>query len=414
VAFFLPNPFQPLWGAAVSRWYTSLHPEAWLWQIAFGWVALGLAAVGLATWRRALWPWLALLLMTMLIAMGEQLMVFGVKTGIPLPYALIAGLPGIRTSHRPNHITIISLLLLGVLAAYGAAALFRRRPHWRGALSVALIGATVFVDGWAGPLPLYSLPIPSGYAQLPAPDGGAILPIPVNLNVARSEQLWYQTAHGWPIIGGYTGREPPYPLGKYAPGVRELRYGRAEPDDIVTPGWPEAQRAMLSALNIRYVAFHPDLMKDSLERERDVIAAMGLTPSGSDERLELYPVPAQEARIVGYLGPGWGGLEHDDAQKWRWLGGDTAQFYLYNPFPETRAVALTLRMEAFEHDRPLDLRFDHDAAFQIVVTRARMERTVRFLLPPGEHVVYFSAPADPPTDQPGPPRSVVFLGIGVR
>jgi hypothetical protein len=391
-----------------------LHPEAWLWQIAFGWVAIGLAALGLARRWRALWPWLALLLMTMLVAMGEQLMVFGVKTGIPLPYTLIAGLPGIRTSHRPNHITIISLLLLGVLAAHGAAALFRRRPHWRGALGVALIGATLFVDGWAGPIPLYSLSIPPGYAQLPPPDGGAILPIPVNLNVARSEQLWYQTAHGWPIIGGYTGREPAYPIGKYAPGVRELRYGRAEPDDIVSPGWPVAQRAMLAALNIRYVAFHPDLMKSSLERERALIANMGLQPSYSDERLELYPVPPEPARIVGYLGDGWGGLESEGERHWRWLGAEPAAFYLYNPHPDTRPVSLTLRMEAYEHDRPLDIRLDQDAAFRITVTRARIERTVRFLLPPGEHVVYFSAPADPLPEQPGSLRSVVFLGIGVQ
>jgi hypothetical protein len=342
-------------------------------------------------------------------------MVLGYNTGIPLPYALIAGLPGIRTSHRPNHITIISALLLGLLAAHGAAALLQRHATLRGPLAAMLLSAVLFVDGWAGALPLYSLPIPPGYATaLPPHDGGALLPIPVNLNVARSEQLWYQTGHGWPIIGGYTGREPPYPLGKYAPGVRELRYARFEQNDIVTPGWPDAQRAMLAALDIRYVAFHPDLMKASIERERALIAALGLAPSYSDARLELYPVPAVPKRIVGYLGAGWGGLEGDATRRWRWMGDRPAELYLYNPHGERRPVTIELRIESFERARPLAVWLDGGPAARIDVTRAELRRSLRLLLPPGEHVVYFSAPADPPVGQSGPLRSVVFLGIGVR
>jgi hypothetical protein len=414
VAFFLPNPFHPLWGAAVSDFYTRLHPEAWLWQIAFGYVALALAVLGLGARWRALWPWVLLLGATMLIAMGERLMVWGVDTGLPLPYALIASLPGIRTSHRPNHITLISLLLLGLLAAHGAAVLFRRLAGARWLLAAALLVGVLFVDGWAGPLPLYSLPIPPGYAALPAPDGGAILPIPVNLNVARSEQLWYQTAHGWPIIGGYTGREPPYPLGKYAPGLRELRYGRSEADDIVTPGWPASALTMLQALDIRYVAFHPDLMNASLERERALITQIGLAPAYSDDRLELYPVPAGPRRVVAYLGAGWGGLERQDGRRWRWMSDQPAELYLYNPHGQPWPVALSLQLEAFERQRPLSISLDGQASAPLEVTRARMQRTLRLLLPPGEHVVYFSAPADPVPEQPALLRSVVFLGIGVQ
>jgi hypothetical protein len=414
IDFFLPNPFHPWWGAALSDWYSHMRPSAWLWQVSFGWVALALAAFGLRwRWRECL-PWLGLLLLTMLLAMGERLQVFGQITSIPLPYALLAGLPGIRTSHRPNHILLIGMLVLATLAAYGVVGLLQRMARMRWALVAGLVVAALFVDGWAGELPLYTLPIPAGYTSVLPMGDGAILPIPVNLNVARGEQLWYQTAHGRPIIGGYTGREPPYPIGKYAPGIRELRYGRYEAGDILTPGWPDAPRAMLAALGIRYVAFHPDLMKDSIVRERALIAQMGLTPSYSDPRLELYPVPPIEnPQMIGYLGAGWGGLERQDQRRWRWLGNEPAELFLYNPHSDTRSVIIDLDLEAFQQDRPLSIGLDEQPPVTLLVTRAEMRRSIRLLLAPGAHVVYFSAPADQ-TPGSGSWRSVSFLGIGVR
>ena len=406
MAFVLPNPFHPLWGAAVSRWYTQLHPDAWLWQVSLGWVALGLAL--LAIWKRGhmLWRWLVLLLFTLLLAMGERLMVFGYDTGIPLPYTLIGGLPGIRTSHRPNHIVIMSALLLALLAAQGAALLLRRSARMRIVRTAGLLAALLLIDAWAGPLPLYSLPIPSAYAHLPTPDGGALLPVPLNLNVARSEQLWYQTAHGWPIIGGYTGREPFYPLGKYAPGIRELRYGRYEAQDIVRPGWPEDQRAMLAALNIRYVVFHPQLMKASLEKQRHLISAMGLSPNLRSPDLEVYPVPAQPLRMVAFLGEGWGRLEQDGERRWRWLSNKPAELYIYNPYNQPMPVSITFTAEAYGQDRPLQVSLDQTKAFELDITRAEIRRSLRFVLRPGTHVVYFSAPADTETN-----KSIVILNI---
>ncbi|GAB4116737.1 MAG: hypothetical protein Fur005_35530 [Roseiflexaceae bacterium] len=420
IDFFLPNPFHPLWGAALSAWYQQLRPEAWLWQVSFGWVALILALVAMrAEWRRLL-PWILLLAATMLIAMGERLHVFGQTTSIPMPYALIGGLPGIRTSHRPNHILIISYLILALLAAYGVQVLIARMARVRSGwlLASGAMLAALLIDGWAGPLPLYRMPIPEGYARaLPAyqaDTGGALLPIPVNLNVARGEQLWYQTKHNWPIIGGYTGREPPYPLGKYAPGIRELRYGRSEPNDIMLPTWPAAGLDGLAAFGIRYIAFHPDLMKDSLERQRVLVGELGLQASYSDERLELYPVPERPLRVIGYLGDGWGGLEQRDGRRWRWLGAEPGELYLYNPFDSARSVTIDLHIEAFDRDRPLAISVDGMPPVVLQATRAEQRRSLTIFLTPGQHVVYFSAPADRPASGSGPLRSVSFLEIQVR
>ncbi len=414
IAFWLPNPFHPLWGAAVTRFYERLHPEAWLWQISFGLVGTALALVAVWTgWRRH-WRWLVLLAATMLVALGERLHAFGLVTDIPMPYRLLAGLPGIRTSHRPNHVVIISILLVGLLAAFGARELLRRRPVWRWPVVGLALLAALAVDGWAGPMPLFSRPIPAAYGALPPPDGGAVLPVPINLNLSRSENLWYQTRHGWPIIAGYTGREPPYPIGSYAPGIATLRFGDPQRDDILAPGWPDLARETLAALKIRYVLLHPPTMGDSLAPIRELLAEQGLRASHSDAELEIYPVPPTERpRPLAYLGAGWGPLERDGGRRWRWMG-ERAELHLINPHDRPAVVTLALELEAYQRDRPLSLQLDGGPPATLDVSRAAMRRRISLLLTPGQHVVYLGAPADPRPDASGQPLSVAFFEIAVE
>jgi hypothetical protein len=467
-AFFLPSSLHPLWGETVTRFYLGIHPDAMLWNVSLGLVATALALVTflprrLATgqppkghelyelhefgsiranscnsWPGSLWRWWLLLGAMLLLAMGEELRAFGVLTGVPLPYALLADLPGIRASHRPNHFALLAILLVALLAAFGLVRLFGRnagrgmRDERRGKkpslilhpssriphpwiFAFAVITLAVLVDGLAWPLPLVARDLPPGYARLPAPDGGALLPVPINLNVSRSENLWYQTVHGWPIVGGFIGREPPYPLGRYAPGVRELRYGRAETDDILAPGWPEVAHDSLAHAGIRFVLLHPDAMKASYATVRPLVDQIGLVSSYADERLEIYPVPPVETpRLFGYLGAGWGGVEREGERSWRWMGA-RAELHLANPFDAPRPVRLDLLLESFERDRPLSIRLgEHGPPATLIATRARQARSLWLLLPPGTHVVYFDAPADPRPGKTGTPISISFARIRVR
>ncbi len=410
VTFFLPSPLHPLWGTAVTDFYFAIHPNAMLWNVACGLVGVVLAILGIRLTWPGNWRWIMLLVLTMLIAMGEELRVFGVKTGIPLPYALLADLPGIRASHNPNHIVVISTLLLGLFAAHGCTFLFSRCPQWRGLVAGGLISAIILVDGWTGPMPLVSRPIPQAYNHLPAPDG-ALLPIPLNINFAKSENLWYQTEHGWPIIGGYTGREPPYHVGKYAPGIRELRYGRRVADDILARDWPELARATLAAYDIRYIIYHPDTMGSSLPRMRTLMDELGFTATYQDATAEIYPVPEVAApEPLVYLGRGWGGVEQNAERRWRWIGAQ-AELHLLNPLDEPQVVELELHMESYRQPRPLTLHLDAADLGSIAVSRAAMRRTFRLWLEPGEHVLYLSVPTDPAPDDQGRQLGVAFLGI---
>ncbi len=412
IAFWLPSPLHPLWGAAITEFYTDLHRSAMLWNVSLGLVAIVLALLGgIATWQDN-WRWLLLLAATLLLAMGEELRVFGIETGIPLPYALLADLPGIRASHRPNHFVILSMALVALLAAQGVLQLFRRWPRQRYPLTALLLLAILLIDGWAQPLPLFSRPIPAAYAQLPEPEpDDALLPIPLHINFSRSENLWYQTTHGWPIIGGFIGREPPYHVGKYAPGIRELRYGRRVADDILALDWPEQARAALAAYDIRYIIYHPDTMGSSLPRMRMLMDELGFTATYRDATAEIYPVPeVAEPEPLVYLGRGWGGVEQDAEHRWRWIG-EQAELHLLNPFDKPQVVELNLHMESYQQSRLLSLRLDQADLGHIPVSRAAMRRTLRLWLEPGEHVLYLGVPTDPAPGDQGRRLGVAFLGI---
>ncbi|MBP1467660.1 hypothetical protein EYB53_018240 [Candidatus Chloroploca sp. M-50] len=416
ISFWLANPNHPLWGEAVTAFYTSLHPGEILWNVAFGLVGIALALVGVAATWRTQWRWLVLGVLASAMALGPEIMLFGWHTGIPGPYALIEDLPGVRSSHRPNHFVVIAILTTALFAAAGTYHLLRRARR-RGAqwMTAGLLVAVVLIDGWAGSLPLFQRPMPQAYLTMPPPDGtGGLLPIPVHLNVSNSEHLWSQTAHRWPIVGGFIGREPPYPLGRYAPGVRELRFGQVYRDDILTPGWPELARETLAAYTIHSVVFHHASMGTTLTFMRDLVDEMGLDPGVQDAELTFYPVPEPLVkRPLAYLGSGWGDLEEDRGTRWRWME-PTAQLFLLNPEATSRPVRLSLDLEAFAQVRPLTLQVGDAPPFTIDVARERSVRHLRLILPPGETVVYLNAPADSSPDQSGRQLSIAVMGIAIE
>jgi len=414
ISFWLPNPNHPLWGGAVTAFYERLHPGQILWNVSLGLVGIALAFYGVILSGRTRWRWLALGVFAAAMALGAEIFVLGWNTGLPGPYALIRDLPGVRSSHRPNHFVLISLLTVAVFAAAGARALLARAERGAPLLATALLAGILAIDGTAGAVPLFQRPMPRPYLSMPAPDG-ALLPVPLHLNFSNSEHLWYQTRHHWPIIGGFIGREPPYLPGRYAPGIRELRSGQVERDDILSPGWPELARETLAAYAIRYVVFHHRSMGESLPRMRDLVAEMGLAESYRDDLVTFYPAPSPERpRPLAYLGPGWGDLERSAAgDRWRWMG-DEAQVFLLNPTGAPRPTRLTLDLESFERPRALTARLGDAAPFTLPISRARMRRTLHLTLPPGETVLYLSAPADAPPGQPARRLSLAFMGIVVE
>lgn len=420
---FLPNPVHPWWGPAVRAWRNQIYPDAVIWNVALGWVALGLGALGaMAAWR-VTWRWTLLALACLILALGPELKIAGWHTGLPLPYALLQDLPGIRSGQRPNHMAVMVSLSLAVLAAHGVVAaqqaLQRRISGVRiWLIPVSLIALIASIDGYAGAHAIVERRIHPFYAALPPPDG-ALMPLPLYININRSENLTAQMGHGWPIIGGYVARPPDYSFARYTPGIREIQFGAVERQDVVLPGWPESARRTLAAYRIRYITM--DLQSDKDEyfaRVRPLLSELGIeSPVFADETLEVYAVPdAWQVTPVAYLGDGWQPLEREAATgvRWRWMG-ERAEICLFNPLAEAAPVRLTFWMEAYNEVRLLQYTLDNVVLGAFTVPSGRAPaRAIRLLLPPGEHMLTLQAPATPDPARAGAPISVRLFALDAR
>ncbi len=423
--FFLPNPLHPLWGEAIRATRERLYPQAIIWNVALGWVGLALGAVGVVTtWGRSR-RWLAMLVLMLLLALGPSLHVAGYNTGLPLPFALIQNLPGIRAAQRPSHLAVIAILMLSILAAYGLAWLSRRMTA-RGAalLAAGAVGLMLAVDAYAGPMTIVSRTVHPFYATLPPPPmdaagrpSGAIMPLPLYVNINRSENLTPQMTHGWPILGGYVARPPSYSFSQYTPGVRELQGEPPQPADLVRPGWPQAGQQSLAAYGVRYITL--DLTSDKADYFATVRRYLDQLQLGppifADTTLEVYAVPeAWSARPVGFLGAGWYDLEQQPPYRWRWMGQE-AEVRLLNPFNHPTLATLTFTAASYAQPRALALRLDATALAQLTISASGPEtRHLRFLLPSGEHTLNLSASATPDRLRNGTPISVRVFGLELR
>jgi len=427
--FFLPNPRHPLWGEAVRAWREQRYPDAIIWNVSLGWVGLALALASLlpAAGERLpeesaprlggrVWRWWLLLGATLLLAMGPALRVAGAETGVPLPFALVQDLPGIRAGQRPNHMVAFAILVLAILAAHGFARLLpalqrageagRREGRLAWAVAGLAVALILAVDGWAGPLTPVRRNVHPFYAALPEPDG-ALMALPMLLNINRSDTLTPQMTHGWPILGGYVARPPRYDFPRYTPGVRELEQGRATSDDIVRPGWPELGRRALAAYRIRYVTLDLTAQRDPgrfglgkaqyFAQVRQLLRELEVGPPlVADDDLEAYAVPRSwEAAPLAFLGAGWQPLERQEGadHRWRWMG-ERAEIRLYNPYDHAVPAELAISAAAFERERALRLELNGAALGEVPVPPDQPRgRVVRFMLEPGEQLLTLMADA---------------------
>ncbi len=417
--FFWLSPVNRWWGAASSALHAQLYPNSILWNVALGWVGWLLAGVGMITRWQQTWRWVALLVAALLLSMGPVLRVAGYTTGIPLPFALLQDLPGIRAGQRPNHMAVIASLMVALLAAHGVVWLIQRfqLAGWQKSLLVsALVGAVFFVDGYAGPLRIVERRVHPFYTTLPQPAGG-LMPLPLYYNINRSENLTPQMVHAWPILGGYVARPPEYPFAAYTPGVRELQYGTAEANDIIIPGWPETGRHALAAYAIRYVTLDLTSDKDAyFAQVRTRLQELGFGPPiVADATLEAYATPrAWPVQPVGFLGPGWQPREYQNGTHWRWMG-EQAEIWLVNPQEQPVVTTIGFTLASYQQSRQLTLRLDQADLGQLHVPAAqRTRQEVRLLLPPGEHHLILQADAVPDPNRAGTPISVQFFRIEFR
>ncbi|MBK9646008.1 MAG: hypothetical protein IPO67_12795 [Deltaproteobacteria bacterium] len=185
-----------------------------------GWVSLGLAALGARGEDGARRGWVALAVVSWVLALGPFLYIGGDhmllpgSVFVPLPfYALWASLPLFSTLSHAYRFVVLTQLALGVLAACALA----RRPRLApvlaplAALAVLIDSALLSPADW--PVPAADTAVPAVYAQIQGE--GAVIDLPVSLqSLAQGRYALYQTQHGRPI---------PYALNNPTPPVLDAR-----------------------------------------------------------------------------------------------------------------------------------------------------------------------------------------------
>jgi hypothetical protein len=275
-------------------------------------------------------PFYALLLVVgILFTLGPTLEIGTLK--IPLPYRLLAGLPGGAALRAPVRAMTLVNLSLGLFAGLGALRLrtlmanvwlamratsgggaLTARPirHVAWTLFLASIMALVLGEQWIAPIGLVTMPagsqeIPAAYRWLAGhPDGGVLVEMPASLGLSDptvdSTHMYYQTWHGHPLVNGYSSFRPP----TYEEIVAKL--------DGQHNSFQAEQLGILQSLGVRYVLFHAANYKErawtKIEhdlRQLPQVHEIGAFPSGTFGDDHLYwiePLPPG-AGLRLYMGP---------------------------------------------------------------------------------------------------------------
>ncbi len=227
MGYLMPTRLHPIVGAWVA---TQPFPNDKGQHIFIGYLALILALIGFvllmrspsSQLRRVGILWGGATLLFWLLTLGPELRWAGEALGIPGPFALVSRLPIFNGNRYPSRYSVMLMLCVAVLAAWGTAWLLQHlRNHLAVSVGASLLALLFILEHFSAPLPLNDFRMPPIFAQVSASSSdGTLLELPTGWRngarvLGRSDvvimmQQWYQTAHGQRRLGGNTSRNPGY------------------------------------------------------------------------------------------------------------------------------------------------------------------------------------------------------------
>ncbi len=252
---------------------------------------------------------LSMALVATLLAMGP-IVVIGSLVLPNAPYVYLAKSVGFfRRLWWPARAVAYLCILVGLANAVVLAWTASRGRRVQGAAAVLLSGAWLLELGLAGfvPFPSWDGTIPAGYRCLATGPPGAIVELPYAWTQAH---LYYQTAHGRPIMGGMVENNAVFAPTGFVRLVERNRfltglYAVAELD-ARDPVWSEDERRELHDLGYRYVVEQRDALHMTQQEGVLIDNVMRVRARGMRETLRtmLGPPVWEDARI-GIYAP-WG------------------------------------------------------------------------------------------------------------
>lgn len=368
LAFLLPSPFHPLWGAWASRIFFGhlVLPYIVGGIGSVGLVALVLALIGTARERRYAPLFVVLALVSAVLALGPYLQINGVNTAntarpIPLPYLFFRELPFMNVLRIPSRFVAVTMLALAVLAGLGIASVWQRAALLqRSARSRLVVGALipllVLFEFWPQPFrmtPITPDQVSPFFQQLGAdPATYAIAEVPYR----TPRSMFYQTYHHKLTIGGRIARPKLHPWFD-ARFFGPLIQTQPPQPDVGVDDSVAAWRAALACQQVRYVVFYKqelDTKQQAGSAELEAALFQGVTPTYEDDILRAYG-PIESSSTTPYwtlADDDWDQTETNPAGvNYRWLNGDQGRLLIY----PCGANDVVLRFNAFGYAQPRTL-----------------------------------------------------------
>jgi hypothetical protein len=412
-----PTDLNPLGAAAVgavgepaTRWQAALRQVEEgkgrfgdINTVFLGFVTVALAFVGAVVARRRVAAWLWTTLVFGVLSLGPLLQINGryrfsldalLPEGVtfPLPFALLHFIPFINANRAPNRNSVLLMLGVAVLAAWGAGWVLGRvggqgnkETRKQGAslvylstylpvyLSTCLLATLLLLEHLALPLPTTDARAPEIYRMIGAEPGEfAVMQLPLgwrnSFGTLGSEQTnlqYFQTMHGKALVGGNISRAPAYKMDYFAriplfKALTDLELYR--PVDGQTDAAARAGAASLMALyDVRYFITTPPIpgrypYQDTVRQtEAYALEVLPLEKPAfwAGEGYKAYRVIQGALALPFRADVGTGGAEPHLARGWdvrpdeqpynataNWITERTAELYL--PLAAPQAVTLRL------------------------------------------------------------------------
>lgn len=284
---------------------TFFNPRA----LVLTWTQVALVALGVALSRHR-WVLGAMLGAALLIAVGHVIWLGGPSLPNPIYVLGVRIIPFMRRLWWPGRAMVLVSLLAGVLAAAGLGEVARRYSA-RLALLLGLISLGSF--GYElqrleyAPFPTWDSHIPDGYRCLAEGPPGAVIELPY----ARTQaHLYYQTAHGRPILGGMIEDNPIFTPAEQRKLAREnsfLSTLLAVSNDARAEGEPtDEDKQALRDLGYRYVVVQLAGYVKTMPSSRVVDVFLGEQTAALNRRLQaLIGAPVYADPDINIYAP-WG------------------------------------------------------------------------------------------------------------
>jgi len=309
------------------------------------------------------WFWLFTTIFFWWLTLGPTVRWQGESLGIPGPFALVSRLPFFSGNRYPSRYSVMLMLCVAILVAYGLAWLIewlRQRRSFQtlsaqrwGSGIIAILAAAFLVEHLSVPLPLNDFRIPPIYQRLAdepehSLNDATLLELPTGWRngarvLGRSDvlimmQQWYQSEHGQRRLGGNTSRNPAYKFQYFtdAPLIGDLiGLMNADRDHIaqeVTRDWDiivqrnqDIAVTVLDFLGVEHLIVHVDHAPDPLLRFVDEVLPVSIVDEwqgpdwrGRPSTIRLYRIESEDKATddidlgseIGrlYLADGWSSL----------------------------------------------------------------------------------------------------------